>query len=207
MASPTQWTWVWVNSGSWWWTGRPGELQSMGSLRVRHDWATSLSLSCIGKGNGNPLQCSCLETPRDGGACWAAVYGVAQSRTRLKWLSSSNSSSSISTSWTPVFSPFVIYLMNIFYPKPILILISAMSSQFLNLSGELFFQWYYFKFLLFLFDFLYGFQLYGKILHFSSMFKYINHNYLDWMISVFCYYFYSSFLHFFFDFLKKLVGG
>ncbi|XDC51871.1 hypothetical protein R6Z07M_003053 [Ovis aries] len=42
------------------------------------------SLSCIGKGNGNPLQCSCLETPRDGGACWAAVYGVAQSRTRLK---------------------------------------------------------------------------------------------------------------------------
>ncbi|XDA72781.1 hypothetical protein R6Z07F_003059 [Ovis aries] len=42
------------------------------------------SLSCIGKGNGNPLQCSCLETPRDGGAWWAAVYGVAQSRTRLK---------------------------------------------------------------------------------------------------------------------------
>ena len=42
-------------------------------------------------GNGNPLQCSCLENPRDGGAWWAAVYGVAQSRTRLKWLSSSNS--------------------------------------------------------------------------------------------------------------------
>ena len=45
--------------------------------------------SCIGEGNGNPLQCSCLENPRDGGAWWAAVYGVAQSRTRLKWLSSS----------------------------------------------------------------------------------------------------------------------
>jgi len=42
------------------------------------------SLSCIGGGNGNPLQCSCLENPRDGGAWWAAVYGVAQSRTRLK---------------------------------------------------------------------------------------------------------------------------
>ena len=49
------------------------------------------SLSCIGEGNGNPLQCSCLENPRDGGAWWAAVYGVAQSRTRLKRLSSSSS--------------------------------------------------------------------------------------------------------------------
>ena len=47
------------------------------------------SLSCIGEGNGNPLQCSCLENPRDGGAWWAAIYGVAQSRTRLKRLSSS----------------------------------------------------------------------------------------------------------------------
>ena len=46
------------------------------------------SLSCIGEGNGNPLQCSCLENPRDGGAWWAAVYGVAESRTRLKRLSS-----------------------------------------------------------------------------------------------------------------------
>ena len=43
------------------------------------------SLSRIGEGNGNPLQCSCLENPRDGGAWWAAVYGVAQSRTWLKW--------------------------------------------------------------------------------------------------------------------------
>ena len=50
------------------------------------------SLSCIGEGNGNPLQCSCLENPRDGGAWWAAVYGVAQSRTRLMRLSSSSSS-------------------------------------------------------------------------------------------------------------------
>ena len=72
------------------WMEEPGRLQSMGSRRVRH-WATSLSLSCIGEGNGNPLQWSCLENPRDGGAWWAAVYGVAQSRTRLKQLSSSSS--------------------------------------------------------------------------------------------------------------------
>ena len=50
------------------------------------------SLSCIREGNGNPLQCSCLENPRDGGALWPAVYGVAQSRTRPKRLSSSSSS-------------------------------------------------------------------------------------------------------------------
>ena len=49
------------------------------------------SLSCIGEGNGNPLQCSCLENTRDGGAWWVAVYGVSQSRTRLKRLSSSSS--------------------------------------------------------------------------------------------------------------------
>ena len=49
------------------------------------------SLSCTGEGNGNPLWCSCLENPRDRGAWWAAVYGVAQSRTRLTWLSSSSS--------------------------------------------------------------------------------------------------------------------
>ena len=75
------------------WTEEPGRLQSMGSLRVGHDWVTSLSilLSCIGEGNGNPLQCSCMEKPRDGGAWWAAVYGLAQSRTRWKWLSSSSS--------------------------------------------------------------------------------------------------------------------
>ena len=47
-------------------TEERGRLQSMGLLRVGHDWATSLSLSCIGEGNGNPLQCSCLENPKDG---------------------------------------------------------------------------------------------------------------------------------------------
>ena len=55
---------------------------------------SSFSLSCIGEGNGNPLECSGLENPRDRGAWWAAIYGVAQSWTRLKRLSSSSSSSS-----------------------------------------------------------------------------------------------------------------
>ena len=64
------------------WMEEPGGLQSMGSRRVGQDSVTSLSR--IREGNGNPFQCSCLENPRDGGAWWAAVYGVAQSRTRLK---------------------------------------------------------------------------------------------------------------------------
>ena len=59
------------------------------------------SLSCVGEGNGNPLQCSCLENPRDGGAWWAAVYGVTQSWTQLKRLSSSSSSSSSHALETP----------------------------------------------------------------------------------------------------------
>ena len=74
------------------WTQEPGRLQSVGSLRVEHDWRLHFhfSLSCTGEGNGNPLQCSCLEIPRNGGAWWAAIYGVAQSRTWLKRLSSSS---------------------------------------------------------------------------------------------------------------------
>ena len=75
------------------WTEVPGRLQSIGSQRVRHDWETSLSLSCIGEGNGNPLQCSCLENLRDGRAWWAAIYSVTQSWTRLTRLSRSSSSS------------------------------------------------------------------------------------------------------------------
>jgi len=71
-------------------TEEPGGLQSMGSLRVGHDRAASLLH--IGERNGNLLQCSCLENPKDGGAWWAAVYGVTQSWTRLKRLSSSSSS-------------------------------------------------------------------------------------------------------------------
>ena len=74
------------------WMEEPGRLQSKGSLEL--DTTERLhfhfSLSCIGEGNGNPLQSSCLENPRDRGAWWAAVYGVAQSRTRLKRHSSSS---------------------------------------------------------------------------------------------------------------------
>ena len=75
------------------WTEEPGKLQSMGLLES--DTSERLhfhsSFSCTGEGNGNPLQCSYLENPRDGGAWWAAVYGVAQSRTWLKPLSGSSS--------------------------------------------------------------------------------------------------------------------
>ena len=62
------------------WTEEPGRLQSMGSWRVGHDWATSLA--GIGEGNGNPLQCPCLENSMDGGAWWAAIYGVTKSQTQ-----------------------------------------------------------------------------------------------------------------------------
>src|SRR5574340_898736 len=74
------------------WAEEPGRLQSMGSLELDTSGRLHFhfSLSCIGEGNGNPLQCSCLENPRDGEAWWAAVSGVAQSRTRLKRLSSSS---------------------------------------------------------------------------------------------------------------------
>ena len=77
------------------WTEEPGRLQSMGSIKAEPSTMRlhfHFSLSGIGEGNGNPLQCSCLENPRDEGAWWAAVSGVAQSRTRLKRLSSRRSS-------------------------------------------------------------------------------------------------------------------
>ena len=76
------------------WTEEPGRLQSVESLESdTTEWLHfHFSLSCLGEGNGNPLQCSCLENPRDGEAWWAAIYGVTQSRTRLKQLSSSSSS-------------------------------------------------------------------------------------------------------------------
>ena len=78
----------------------PGKSQGRGNLVGCSPWGREesdktewlhfhFSLSCIGEGNGNPLQCSCLENPRDGRAWWAVIYGVAQSRTRLKWVSSS----------------------------------------------------------------------------------------------------------------------
>ena len=88
----------------------PGESHGSGSLVGCSTWGLEeldtakrlhfhFSLSCIGEGNGSPLQCSCLENPRDGGAWWAAVYGVTQSRTWLKPLNSSSSSSG--SLWLP----------------------------------------------------------------------------------------------------------
>ena len=74
-------------------TEEPGRLQSMGSeeSETTERLHFHFSVPCIGEGSGNPLQCSCLENPRDGGAWGSAIYGVAQSRTRLKRLSSSSS--------------------------------------------------------------------------------------------------------------------
>ena len=100
----------WASREAWWrrkWQPTPvflpGESHGRRSLVGCSPWGHEesdttewhhfhFSLSCIGEGNGNPLQCSCLENPRDGGAWWAAVYGVAHSLTRLTWLSSSSSS-------------------------------------------------------------------------------------------------------------------
>ena len=75
------------------WIEDPGRLQSMGSLEsdMTERLHFHFSHSCIGEGNGTPLQCSCLENPRDGEAWWATVYEVAQSQTRLNRLSSSSS--------------------------------------------------------------------------------------------------------------------
>ena len=68
------------------WTEKPGRLQSMGLLSQTRlsDFTFTFHFHALEKANGNPLQCSCLEKPRDRGAWWAAVYGVPQSRTRLK---------------------------------------------------------------------------------------------------------------------------
>ena len=75
-----------MDGGAWW-----AAIHRVAKSQTRLHF--HFSLSRIGEGNGNPLQCSCLENSRVGGAWWAAVYGVAQSRTRLKRLSSSSSSS------------------------------------------------------------------------------------------------------------------
>ena len=99
MASLTQWTWVWVNSGSWWWTGRAGVLQSMGSHRVGYDWVTKLSWTELNWANGcddhilhfaavaaKSLQsCPTLCDPRDGSPPGSLIPGILQART-LEWV-------------------------------------------------------------------------------------------------------------------------
>ena len=76
MASPTQWTWVWVDVGSWWWTGRPGVLPSMGSQKVRHDWATELNWTELVQLFYDPMDCS------PPGSC---LHGILQARI-LEWV-------------------------------------------------------------------------------------------------------------------------
>ena len=76
-----------MDGGAWY-----AAVQGVAKSRTRlSNFTFTFHFSCLGEGNGNPLQCSCLENPRDGGAWWAAVYGVTQSQTRLKRLSSSSS--------------------------------------------------------------------------------------------------------------------
>ena len=85
-------------NGGVWWAALHGVTESDTTEWLHFHF----SLSCIGEGNGNPLQCSCLENPRDRGAWWAAVYGVTQSWTRLKQLSSSSRISSVQFSCSEV---------------------------------------------------------------------------------------------------------
>ena len=118
---------IWVLLGQWHPTPvlLPGESHGLRSLVGCSLWGCEgsdmtewlhfhFSLSCIGEGNGSPLQCSCLENPGDGGAWWAAIYGVAQSRTRMKRLSSSSSRTTLHAvlkvmtrffNWTPASPP------------------------------------------------------------------------------------------------------
>jgi len=127
------------------WTEKPGRLQSMGSQRVGHDWATSLSLFTFMYWRRKwQLQCSCLENPRDGGAWWAAIYGVAQSRTRLKRLSNSSSNSDyITSSWRlavgTLSAPFNAYVRSFLYLLYTLIKLyytKALSDQASSLAPD-----------------------------------------------------------------------
>ena len=105
------------------------------------------SLSCIGEGNGNPLQCSCLENPRDGGAWWAAVYGVAQSRTQLTRLSSSRPLLNIYFIYSSVYMPIPVSQFIPPYPLFLLEITSLLSA---SVTLPLFYKWaplyYFFRF-------------------------------------------------------------
>ena len=121
------------------WMEEPGRLQSMGLRRVGHNCTTSLSLSCIGEGHGNPLQCSCLENPRNGGTWWAPVYGVAQSQIQLKQLSSSSNSHPYMTTGKTIALTRQIFVGNVI----ILLfnMLSRLAITFLLSSKHLLISW------------------------------------------------------------------
>ena len=91
-----------------------------------------ISLSCIGGGHGNPLQCSCLENPRDCGAWWAAVHGVTQTRTRLKRLRSSSSSSSSSSN--VINKPAISNLLHFFFNFILFVTIKKCDAKLISFS-------------------------------------------------------------------------
>ena len=100
------------------------------------------SVSCIGEGNGNPLHCSCLENLRDGGAWWAAIYGVAQSQTWLKQLSSSNSSSSTSvTGKNKTNSILALFFLNFFLCCLYLVMLALLFTFVKNVTDSLKSTW------------------------------------------------------------------
>ena len=100
--NPLQYSWLEdpMDGGAWWAVvhGVAGSRTWLSDFTFTFHF--HFSLSCIGEGNGNPLQCSYLDSPRDGGAWWAAVYGVSQSWTQLKWLSSMWNESGCGVVWT-----------------------------------------------------------------------------------------------------------
>ena len=85
MASLTQWTWVWVNSGSWWWTGKPGVLQSMGSQRVGQHWVTELTGHLDHKVSTDVFSRVQLCNPMDCSLPGSSIHGISQARI-LKWV-------------------------------------------------------------------------------------------------------------------------
>jgi len=102
MASLTRWTWVCVNSGSWWWTGRPGVLRFMGSQRVGHDWVTELKWpdSVLYAATGNWFHVWLFATPIDCSLPGSSIHGIFQARI-LEWVAISFSrGSSQSRDWT-----------------------------------------------------------------------------------------------------------
>ena len=115
-----------------WWVAVHGVTESQTRLS---DCTLTFSLSCIGEGNGNPLQCSCLENPRDGGPWWATVYGVTQGQIWLKQLSSSSSTMALKVSLA---AAELILIIAIEYNK--IVILCGLLSKFIFLTMFNFFN-------------------------------------------------------------------